>query len=237
MKDEVGHNGCISHKVMRGSTIRAAAVSLLFLLCVSCLSGGGGGGGSGETTSSTDQVALAAKTDSLTAQAGSDQTIVQGEYVALDGSGSTGNAPLTYSWTVVDSPSGSNSGLNESNVTNPTFTPTLPGDYTIRLVVTDVHGQASDPDEVIIRVLSISESTKVTLAWDAGEQGVEGYRVYYGTSSGNYRYVKDAGNATGYTVSGLAEGVRYYFAVTAYAGAEESDFSNEVSFISPTQGG
>lgn len=221
---------------MRGSTVRAAAVSFLLLLCVSCLSGGGGGGGSGEATSSTDQVAMVAKTNSLAAQAGSDQSVIQGECVALDGSGSTGDAQLTYAWTIVDSPSGSSSSLNAGNIVNPAFTPTLPGDYTIRLVVTDGNGQASEPDDVMIHVLSPSQATQVVLAWDAGDQGVEGYRIYYGTSSRDYRYVKDAAKATGYTVSGLAEGVRYYFAVTAYGGGAESDFSNEVSFISPSQG-
>lgn len=222
---------------MGGPTIRAAAVSFLFLLCVSCLSGGGGGDGSGEAADPTDRVMSVAETYPLTAQAGADQTIVQGECVTLDGSGSTGDTQLTYAWTVVDSPPGSSPPLNAGNIVNPTLTPTLSGDYTIRLVVTDGNGKASEPDEVMIRVLSPSEATQAVLAWDASEQGVEGYRIYYGTSSRNYRYVKDAGKTTGYTVSGLAEGVRYYFAVTAYGGGAESDFSNEVSFISPSRGG
>ena len=55
-----------------------------------------------------------------------------------------------------------------------------------------------------------------------------GYKVYYGTSSGSYSTVIDAGNVTSYDVSGLAAGT-YYFVVTAYdTFGSESPFSNEV---------
>ena len=43
-----------------------------------------------------------------------------------------------------------------------------------------------------------------------------GYRIYYGTSSGNYTQSINAGNVTTYTVSNLTAGTTYYFVATAY---------------------
>jgi hypothetical protein len=58
--------------------------------------------------------------------------------------------------------------------------------------------------------------------------GLAGYKVYYGTSSGFYTTVIDAGNVTAYTINNIASGT-YYFAITAYdTSGNESDFSDEV---------
>lgn len=71
----------------------------------------------------------------------------------------------------------------------------------------------------------------ISLAWDAApSQGVAGYKVHYGTSSGNLSMVVDAGNTTTCTVSNLQSGVTYYLAVSDYdAGGDESGYSNEIS--------
>jgi hypothetical protein len=56
-----------------------------------------------------------------------------------------------------------------------------------------------------------------------------GYKVYYGTSPGNYGAPVNVGNQTNYTATGLGGG-SYYFAVTAYdTSGSESGFSNEGS--------
>jgi len=71
---------------------------------------------------------------------------------------------------------------------------------------------------------------QVNLAWNASTGSVSGYKVYYGTASGNYASNVSAGTATTTTVSGLTDGSTYYFAVKAYDSAgNESGFSNEVS--------
>jgi len=67
-----------------------------------------------------------------------------------------------------------------------------------------------------------------SLQWDAVSVA-EGYKVYVGTASGQYSAVADAGNVTSFKVTGLQVGTLYYFAVTAYKGADESGKSNEVS--------
>jgi hypothetical protein len=78
-------------------------------------------------------------------------------------------------------------------------------------------------------------AVSVRLAWDRStEPLVTGYRLYYGTSSGNYTNSLDAGDRTDYTITGLNAGATYYFAATAYTGTgDESTFSNETSYTLP----
>jgi hypothetical protein len=75
----------------------------------------------------------------------------------------------------------------------------------------------------------------VSLAWDSGaEPDIAGYKLYYGTASGNYRNEIDVGKVTTITISGLASGVTYYFATTAYDTLGlESGYSQEVSYAVP----
>jgi hypothetical protein len=70
----------------------------------------------------------------------------------------------------------------------------------------------------------------VTLAWDANPQadGVTGYRVWYGTASGEELTVVDAGNVLTWTSASLTPAT-YYFVVTAYSPTVESGPSAEVS--------
>ncbi len=80
---------------------------------------------------------------------------------------------------------------------------------------------------------SLPGSSSVTLAWDLSPSPeVTGYRVYYGAASGNYSNSVVVGNVTTNTIRGLAGGVTFFFAVTAYsASGLESDLSNEVTFV------
>jgi len=81
--------------------------------------------------------------------------------------------------------------------------------------------------------LDFAHAAQVTLAWNRNaEENVVGYKVYYGTSIGDYDWVLDVGNVTSVTVTDLSEGFTYYFAVTAYDDSTpslESTYSNEVS--------
>ncbi|MBP1746321.1 MAG: Flagellar hook-length control protein FliK [Deltaproteobacteria bacterium] len=77
---------------------------------------------------------------------------------------------------------------------------------------------------------------QVTLAWDKNsESNIAGYRIYYGTGSRSYNWFIDVGNATTYTITGLADGSTYYFAATAYdKSKKESKHSSEISYNSCT---
>jgi hypothetical protein len=80
-------------------------------------------------------------------------------------------------------------------------------------------------------------SNSATLSWIAPTTQADGttplteltgYRVHYGTASGNYTSVIDAGNVATCVVSNLTPGT-YYFAVTAYNSSGDSDYSTEGS--------
>ncbi len=81
-------------------------------------------------------------------------------------------------------------------------------------------------------ISSLQAVQNVTLAWDANsEPDIAGYRLKYGTSSGNYVQTLEVGGATTATVSNLVAGNTYFFVVTTYnMAALESAPSSEVSF-------
>ncbi len=76
----------------------------------------------------------------------------------------------------------------------------------------------------------VASGATVDLAWDANtEPDLAGYKIYYGTASGNYSHNIDVGNVTEYTLTGLDDGVTYYLAATAYdADNNESAYSVEL---------
>jgi fibronectin type 3 domain-containing protein len=75
-----------------------------------------------------------------------------------------------------------------------------------------------------------ADAAQITLAWDVSD-GAAGYKIYSGTTSNNYTWVADVGNATSYTTANLTDGYTYYFAATAYdASGLESDYSAEISY-------
>ncbi len=89
---------------------------------------------------------------------------------------------------------------------------------------------------IIATGLSVAHgSQNVSLAWDADTSLIDGYRLYWGTSSGQYTQVVDVGNSTTGTLSGLAAAQTYYVVVTAYASNTESAPSAEISFTVPSQ--
>lgn len=77
----------------------------------------------------------------------------------------------------------------------------------------------------------------ITLEWDESpDTGVGAYRIHWGTISGAYTEVTNAGMATTITIQNLIEDQWYYFVATAVGTNQlESDFSNEVTWrYSPT---
>jgi hypothetical protein len=71
------------------------------------------------------------------------------------------------------------------------------------------------------------------LAWfPSPTPDIAGYAVYYGTTSGVYDFRLDVGSQTNATIAGLAGGMTFFFAVSAYNQlGVESELSNEISFL------
>lgn len=82
----------------------------------------------------------------------------------------------------------------------------------------------------VVKSATLSWSPATTNSDGTPLVDLAGYRVYYGTSSGNYTNTVDISDpaATSTLIAGLASYTTYYFAVTAYdTSGNESSFSNE----------
>ncbi len=95
---------------------------------------------------------------------------------------------------------------------------------------------------VLLAIVTVAFSSfatqSVTLTWNpSSSPDVTGYKIYYGTVSGSYTNVVAVGAVTSVTITGLKEGVTYYFAASTYNSNlnQESDLSNETSYTVPTQ--
>ena len=75
---------------------------------------------------------------------------------------------------------------------------------------------------------------EVALEWSA-TTGATGYNVYY-DQAGKAQFVANAGNTTTFTDSGLTNGMKYCYKVTAYDATCESGFSNILCAIPTNQG-
>jgi len=84
---------------------------------------------------------------------------------------------------------------------------------------------------IILVALFSGIALGASLVWDP-VSGAQGYRVYWGTSAGNYPNSVDAGSATQYNLSNLplADKTTYYLTVTAYNSAGESGYASPLSY-------
>ena len=98
------------------------------------------------------------------ANAGADQNLTYIKWVYLDGSGSSDpdGTELTYLWTFVTKPAGSNVPIVDATTVNPTFAPDAKGLYTVRLMVSD--GIVISTDDVQIVVNSTTSVLSVDLS-------------------------------------------------------------------------
>ncbi len=99
----------------------------------------------GETRGAADEVDVVVSThgaDNKTpvGVVGGDREVNVGETVTLEATGSHDPDPLdqlTYEWTLAGFPTGYEPVLSEATTATPSFTPTVPGAYTLRLRVSD----------------------------------------------------------------------------------------------------
>lgn len=105
----------------------------------------------------------------------------------------------------------------------------------------DDHSQRN-PLQLILLLLSFAITilfsqallaADVRLAWESNtEPNLTGYKVYYGTAPRTYGSPINVGNITSHTVTGLAAGRTFFFAVTAYNSLSlESDYSEEAAAV------
>ena len=86
----------------------------------------------------------------------------------------------------------------------------------------------------VFKLLALNSiAGEIGLAWDANsEDDLKGYRLYWGSESGNYNNMKDVGNVTNYKITDIPNGVKHFFVVTAYNNDnKESSFSYEINHV------
>lgn len=109
----------------------------------------------GRLASAPDTVTISTRNSAPVANAGPDQSVPVAQRVQLDGAGSSdvdGDA-LTFAWQFVQRPAGSVAALERPDEVNPAFTPDVPGQYAIELIVDD-GTVPSVPDTVIISTVN-----------------------------------------------------------------------------------
>ena len=118
------------------------------------------GGGDSSGTGSSAPIINAAPT----AQAGSNQNVVAGNPVTLDGSTSSDadQDQLTYQWTLITKPVGSSATLAAATSAKPSFTADIAGAYVVTLVVND--GQASSTSSSVTITASSANAAPVAHA-------------------------------------------------------------------------
>ncbi len=147
--------------------VRSLFLSLLAsLLLLGC---GGGGGGGGSTAGDLVAEPLAV--------AGQDIVCNVGTRVALDARGSSDpqGQPMAYSWSLslLEKPAGSAAALESPQSSVAAITPDLPGQYSVRLTVTNASGLTAT-DELIITARSGFEIIGGNLPGNpAGSPGAE----------------------------------------------------------------
>ena len=118
------------------------------------------------------------------------------------------------------------------NVTMPAYPLTSQVAYPLYLdnIVISTTYSGPPPKPVNVSAQAISTTT-ARVSWTAGSNGatyaVNGYRIYYGTSSTSLTSSVTAGNVTSYDITGLQAGQTYYFAVTAINKAAYDTNENE----------
>ncbi len=86
------------------------------------------------------------------AEAGESQTVMRGETVTVDGSDSwdLDGDPLTYQWSFLSVPPGSNAQFADPTSVVTTFVADVVGEYRVRLIVNDGHVDSEPCDIVIV---------------------------------------------------------------------------------------
>jgi hypothetical protein len=160
---------------------------------------------------------------------------------------SGGTPPISFSLTNESFPPGLTITQPAVSSTSDTLagTPTLAGIYNFTESVAD----SGNPQQMATQGYTITVFPQpatsligspqgpgiITLTWTLSTSGdVASYKVYRGTSSGNYTTTINAGNTNSFVNTGLTTGTTYFFVVTAVsASGVESPFSNEVQVVSP----
>jgi len=181
------------------SIVLKKCILFLTLLAVTLLSGCGGGSTSSNQTTNTAPVA----------NAGTNQSVVSGAQVSLNGAASSdanGNT-LTYSWALTSKPANSNASLSNITSATPSFTADVAGDYVFSLTVNDgittstasVSVAATAPTQTV-RLTTALGNIDITLYETAAPLTVANFLNYVNSGAYNNSFIHRS--VTGFVIQG-----------------------------------
>ena len=183
------------------------------------------------------------------ADAGSNQGVITGSTVTLDGSGSydEDGDTLEYSWWLTR-PAGSQAVIENSGSVSTTFVADIAGEYEVTLSVYDdrytnyekITITANDSVDVPVApggVQAVAGDAEVALSWNAVSNATR-YTVYWDTTPAVSTVDSSfgAGSNTQFNFFSLTNGQTYYFRVSASNTTGEGPLSTEVSAIPAATG-
>lgn len=106
-------------------------------------------------SSNTGQATISNINQPPVADAGADQTVLTGDTVTLNGSGSydPDGDPLQYTWSIISKPFGSIATLTNPDTKTPSLVTDIAGQYVVRLTVSDFFVNSSSFDTVTVTAL------------------------------------------------------------------------------------
>ncbi len=137
---------------------------------------------------------------------------------------STQNLTAAVTWTSANTATAT---ISNAAGSNGLATPVATGTTTIKAASGSV--TASTALTVADRSASLSWDPATTNTDGTPLTDLAGYKLHYGTSSGNYTASVSVGAGTSYVLSNLAAGTYYFTVTTVNTGGVESAYSNEVS--------
>ena len=94
-----------------------------------------------------------------------------GQPVTATASLSGGTGPYSYVWSIVAAPTGSTATLSNMVAASPTFTPNVPGAYTLHLAVTDHNGVPASVASITLAVNPAPSAGPITSTPDPADTG------------------------------------------------------------------